>query len=404
MNHTKLIRWPRLLLGIIIMLFSGVSYTWSILKAPLAMEFAWNEAQLAINYTIMLCGFSIGGFLSGIISNKTTPRFRTLVGAILVFVSFFACSKLGSNQIFILYIAFAASAIGIGVVYNTVISVTSTWFPDKKGLCSGLLLMFYAFSTMFLGTIVNALFDMPAFGWRTAYILLGTAIAIIFLIAAFLLRFPPEGATFPAPPVKRTKSKYTFEPVETNPGGLIKRRSFWLLFIFFTLLAGTGSCVISFAKDYALFVGTVEATAVLLVGTLSVFNGFGRVFAGWLFDYFGARATQIAASTAITSSIVLLLLGVIMQSWLLGAIGLCLCGFAYAFSASMSASFMLSFYGQKYFAANFSIINLVIIPGSIFSTIAGAIITATGSYAIVFIMLLSVSVIGIFVNLSVKRP
>ena len=65
---------------------------------------------------------------------------------------------------------------------------------------------------------------------------------------------------------------------------------------------------------------------------------------------------------------------------------------------------MSAFYGMKNFAPNFSIINLVIIPGSLVSTIAGAMVTATGSYVSVFIMLVAFSVIGFFVNLSIKHP
>ena len=185
---------------------------------------------------------------------------------------------------------------------------------------------------------------------------------------------------------------------------MLKRSSFWKMFLFFMLLAGTDSCVISFAKDYSLAVGSTASVAVFLVGLLSVFNGLGRVASGALFDYFGLRAAQVTASTSVITATILLLIAVLLHSWVLGAVGLCICGFSYGFSPTLSASFMSAFYGMKYFAPNFSIINLIIIPGSLISTIAGVMITSTNSYVPVFVMLIAFSVIGFFINMSIKHP
>ena len=57
--ETKLVRWPRLLFAAIAMLFAGVIYAWSVLKAPLAAEFGWEAPQLALNFTLTLCFFCI---------------------------------------------------------------------------------------------------------------------------------------------------------------------------------------------------------------------------------------------------------------------------------------------------------------------------------------------------------
>ena len=68
MEATKTVtRWLYLITGVISMLFAGIIYAWSILKAPLAVEFGWNPAELALNFTIMMCFFCVGGILSGVI-------------------------------------------------------------------------------------------------------------------------------------------------------------------------------------------------------------------------------------------------------------------------------------------------------------------------------------------------
>lgn len=406
MEKTKqLVRWPRLFLGIFVMFFTGVTYTWSILKAPLGEEFGWNTSQLAINYTIMLCSFAVGSLISGMVSHKTSPKLRTVVSGILVFSGFFVASRMSGNSIAVLYIFYGVVVgAGVGALYNTVIAVTSAWFPDKKGMCSGLLLMCYGFSTMVLGNIANAFIEMPSLGWRSAYFILGAIICAVFFITAVFLKEPAIDTVFPKPAAKETGKKLSFEPVDMSPSEMLRRTSFWKMFLFFMLLSGTGSCVISFTKDYSLAVGSSAAVAVFLVGLLSVFNGIGRIISGALFDFLGLRAAQITASATVTAATAILLAAALIHSWVLGAVGLCVCGFSYGFSPTLSASFMSAFYGMKNFAPNFSIINLVIIPGSLVSTIAGAMVTATGSYVSVFIMLVAFSVIGFFVNLSIKHP
>ena len=64
------IRWLYLFIGILAMLFAGVIYAWSILKAPLTEHFGWNASQLSLNFTITMICFCLGGVLGGILAKK----------------------------------------------------------------------------------------------------------------------------------------------------------------------------------------------------------------------------------------------------------------------------------------------------------------------------------------------
>ena len=402
--EVKLVRWPRLAVAAAAMLFAGVIYAWSVLKAPLQTEFGWSASQLALNFTLTLCFFCIGGVIGSKLAKATSPKIALWIAAALVAAGFIMASRLGGSVV-MLYVSYAGLAgLGIGITYNVVISSTSAWFPDKKGMCSGVMMMCFGLSSLILGKVADAMFAAPAFGWRTTYMVLGVLIAAIIAVCALGVKLPAPGTQFPEPAAKGTKSKEDFEPVEYTTAEAIRRVSFWKFFLFSILTSAVGSCVISFARDLALSVGAAAALATTLVGVLSLCNGLGRIIAGFTFDIMGRRRTMLIANGITIIAPTVVLISVLSGSLPLCIAGLCLTGISYGFSPTISSSFVGAFYGLKNFPSTYSIANTMLIPSSFASTIAGALLTATGGYAAPFIMLIAFAVIALFINLSIKRP
>ena len=182
------LRWFYLTLGVIAMLFAGVLYAWSILKAPLATEFLWSTSELALNYTLAMSFFCIGGLLGAAISKRLGSRIALICAGILAASGFILVATLHTSSVVLLYICYGILAgTGIGIAYNVIISTVSAWFPDKKGLCSGCLMMGFGASALILGNIANGLFQSN-FGWRSTYILLGIFLGIVLLLAGIFLQ------------------------------------------------------------------------------------------------------------------------------------------------------------------------------------------------------------------------
>lgn len=391
MTEQKSARFLRLLLGCGILLVAGIIYAWSILNKPLMASF--GKTQLSFCYTLTLCFFCLGGLVSGLMSSKVSIRKRMIMAAMCTAMGF-AVSAFHGGSVLILYLSYGLLAgTGIGIVYNTVIAATNVWFPDMKGLCSGALMMCFGFSALIFGQLADNLFVQETFGWQRTYLLLGSMAAVAFFAGALLLKMPAAAA--------QKQAEETEEDVPTR--NMIRRFSFWKLFVFFTLLAAVGAASIGFGKDYFLSLGLAENTAVTIAGVLSIFNGLGRIVSGMVFDKLGLRKTQILTSAVAILSPLLALLAVVMNAGWLGIIGLCLCGFTYGFSPTMSAAFVSAFYGSKYFSLNFPVLNLVLIPASFSSTLSGALVSAFGNYLMVFAVLTALSVVGLFVNLSIKK-
>ncbi len=391
MTEQKNSRWLRLVLGCGILLVAGIIYAWSILNKPLQQTF--DKTQLSFCFTLTLCFFCLGGLVSGLLSNRVSMFMRMVLAAVFTGLGFTLAAVQGGNLL-LLYLGYGVLAgTGIGIVYNTVIAATNAWFPDKKGLCSGALMMCFGFSALLFGQLADKLFAVPAFGWQRTYQLLGAVAAVVFIAGAWLLKMPAVSG--------KKQAAESQQDVPTRE--MVKKASFWKLFVFFTLLAAVGSAAIGFGRDYFLSVGMAENAAVTVAGLLSIFNGLGRIVSGMAFDKLGLRKTQILTSAVAIASPLLALLAVVFQAGWLGAVGLCLCGFTYGFSPTMSAALVSAFYGSRYFPLNFPVLNLVLIPASFSSTLAGALVTASGNYLSVFIVLTALSVVGLAVNLSIRK-
>ena len=404
MNKNKLnIRWFYLVIGVIAMLFAGVLYAWSILKSPLTSEFGWGASQLALNFTLAMSFFCIGGLLGAQISKRLGHRIALIIAGILSASGFIITASLHDSSVVMLYVSYGVLAgMGIGIAYNVLIATVSAWFPDKKGLCSGCLMMGFGASALILGNIANKLFNSD-FGWRSTYVLLGIALCVIMAISAFLLQKPSQETIFPKQNSKSAKTE-DFEQQDFTSIQMLARPSFWLAFICISFLAAIGSSVISFAKDLALSVKAPESLAVSLVGVLSVCNGLGRIITGALFDTLGRRKTMICANILTIGASTVTLLAVYLGSLPLCIAGLCLTGMSYGSCPTITSAFTSSFFGMKYFSTNMALMTFTVMGGSLIATLSNKILEVTGGYSATFIMLLLLSSIALVLNVFIRRP
>ena len=402
-----IVRWPFLAVGVVSMLFAGIIYAWSILKAPLGDAFGWTASQLAMNFTLTMCFFCIGGVVSGVLTKRTSPKVTVLCAAALSWAGFALTSRL-SGQVIMLYITYGVMCgLGIGMAYNAVIASTNAWFPDKKGVCSGALMMGFGASTLVLGNVAGTMIETPAIGWRGTYLILGILIGVVLLVTARVVRLPSpeEAGALPKPKQKKArKSEDSFETRDYTTPEMIQRPSFWRFFLFTIAMAAVGNTVISFAKDLALSVGASAALATTLVGVLSVCNGLGRILCGAIFDALDRRKTMLLSNvlTILAPTVTLGAIG--MGSVPPCVAGLCLTGISYGCAPTISSAFVATFYGTKHFAMNFSIANTMLIPASFTATLASALAASTGGYMASVLMLIAFAVVGFVLNLSIKQP
>ena len=398
-------RWLYLASGVFTMLFSGVLYAWSILKIPFANEFKWSSSVLAFNFTLTMCFFCLGAFFGSLICKKIGPKITLIIAGALVGVGFVSTGLLSAEIPYLIYLTYAILAgTGIGISYNVVVSTVNSWFPDKKGLSSGCLMMGFGISTLLLGNVISALFENESIGWSKVYILLGIVVAVVLVIAGVVLRKPPQGISFPAPKAKKNVQKESFEPRDFTTKEMLKSFTFWRAFVFMALITAVGNSVISFARDLVISVENAPALATTLVGVLSVFNGVGRILTGAVYDALGRKTTMLASNSLTIFAAGLTLVAVQVSSLPLCIVGLCLTGLSYGSCPTMTSAFTASFYGTKYFPTNYSLTNFNLIVASFIATFANSLLASTAGYTAPFTMLLILAIGALGLNFTIKKP
>ena len=401
-NQNISVRWGYMIIGIVAMLFAGVLYAWSILKSPLTAEFGWGQAQLALNFTLAMSFFCIGGLLGAQLSRRAGHRIALITAGVLSALGFALTAFLNNASVVMLYVTYGVLAgSGIGIAYNVVIATVSSWFPDKKGLCSGCLMMGFGASALVLGNVADAMFNSEI-GWRSTYVILGIAIFIVLVLAGFLFKTPDSDTKFPVS--KAVKNTENSEQQNFTSVQMLCRPSFWMAFICISFLAAVGSSVISFAKDLALSVNAPEKLAVSLVGVLSVCNGLGRIITGAVFDIIGRRKTMLYANILTICAAGVTLLAVSVDSLLLCIVGLCLTGISYGSCPTITAAFTSSFFGMKHFPNNMAIMTFTVMAGSLIATASNKVLEATGGYTATFIMLMILTFIALILNMFIRKP
>lgn len=406
MNRSQLnYRWICLITSVIAMLFAGILYAWSILKIPFLTEFGWRDSALAFNFTLTMCTFCLGAFAGSHLYKKIGTALTLILAGVLAGSGFLLTGFLTGSSIALLYLTYGILAgSGIGIAYNVLISSVSAWFPDKKGLCSGCLMMGFGASTLLLGSLISSLYEPDSMGWRKTLMLLGLVLAAVLIVSALIVRRPGENVPLPAPKKSRSSLAENFEVKDMTPSQMIRRFTFWRAFLLLVCLTAVGNSVISFARDLVLSVGASAAMATTMVGVLSVCNGLGRVLTGALFDTAGRRITMTAANLLTIAAAAVTLIAVLTSSVPLCIVGLCLTGLSYGSCPTLCSAFVSAFYGQKHFATNFSIVNFNLIFASFIATASAGLYTGTGSYTAPFLLLLALAVGALALNFSIRKP
>ncbi|MBS6750113.1 MAG: MFS transporter [Firmicutes bacterium] len=385
-------RTTALIAGTAMLLINGVIYAWSIYSMPFGAGFGWSNAQLGACFTVMLASFCLGGVFGGAVANRRGVRVSIPIGGILGCIGFVLCMFLQAHLIWLLFVSFAISGIGVGFVYNGVISAVVPRFPDKKGLASGVLLMGFGASSLVLGGLASRLIASPGFGWHLTYILTGA----LLLAAAFI------GLPFVLPP-RVDRDTHAAAPARgLTPRQMLRTKRFWLLFGSAVIGTGFGSGLIAHASYIFVEGGASESVAALAVGLVSVMNGLGRIVFGMLNDRCGFRISLLADAVLYIAAglIAALVLG---SSAVVLVVVMMLIGACYGAVPTISASLAEEFFGPAHYGRNLGIVNLSILVGSFASTAAGAIQTSTGSYAQAFYLFVGLEAVALVLILLLGR-
>jgi len=293
-------RWLIAGAAIIMQLCLGTVYAWSVFKLPLMKAHGWSDFEVSSTMMILMAVIGVSAAFGGTLVDKKGPRFVASIGGILfgsgVLLAGFA-DQVGN--LFLLYLGFGIiGGLGNGFGYVTPIATLIRWFPDKRGLITGLAVMGFGAGAFFMGKIAPGMVN--SMGVANTFYIWGIIFLVAVTASAQLYKNPPKGwlpAGFkPAASSVSAADSFQFEEA-------VKRPQWWMLWgmLFLNVSAGLGLIsqlspmaqdVIKKAQpmitpaDLALAGGTILAIA-------SIFNGLGRLIWAWTSDAIGRKMVFI---------------------------------------------------------------------------------------------------------------
>ncbi|MGI5935828.1 MAG: MFS transporter [Oscillospiraceae bacterium] len=383
--------------GTLLMLLIGLFYAWSLFRVGLSEFFpAWSSADVSLNFTLFIVFFCSGGLVGG----KMAARFgrqkvmftsaALLLIGLLVFTTIRNMSP--SSALIITYLSYGViCGLGVGMSYNVIISGVTAWFPKITGLMSGILLTGFGFGSLIIG---SAMMELAKYiGFFRTFAVTGAVLAVALVAASFLLRREPQSAAETKTDAAQLQGMTT--------GQMAKTPEFWLYFFWCIFISCSGLLVINSAANIAIYFGIAAALGLIV----SLFNGFARIGMGAFFDRFGGHRSMILNIGLAFFAAIMLLLASYTGSVVLMFLGMLAAGATYGGVMALNPSIIKSFFGQKHFGTNFSLIILSGIPASFVGPyVSGLLLDASGGdYTSTFYAMLGFSIIGLVFFLILCR-
>lgn len=284
-------RWWIVVAAVLVQLALGAVYAWSVFNKPLQAEFGWSKSEAVLPFEFAIGTIFIGSLIGGRIQDRRGPRPVALGGVVLYAIGTMLASLVSSSgQLWLLVVTYGVlGGIGLGAAYITPIAMLSKWFPDRRGLITGIAVAGFGFGAVITAPVAKSLLNGTS-DKTSVFLPLGIAYLIAGVIGALFFRNPPAGYRVPGFVPASTGRAVAGTRVYTLPEAL-RTKQWYMLTAILTLNVTCGIGFISQASDAAQSVAGVSAgTAATMVGVLGLFNGGGRIFWAWLSDRTGRMA------------------------------------------------------------------------------------------------------------------
>ena len=402
--------WTVTFSGTAINLALGILYTWSIFKGAIEASikeggpgaFDWSLASLNDPYAICCIVFSFAMILAGKCQDRFGPRVTAFMGGILVGVGFIWISQSTSYVVWVLGFGLLAGT-GIGFGYSAATPPALKWFPpEKTGLIAGLVVSGFGLASVYIAPLSKYLVGI--WGLQNAMLFFGIAFLLVVCgLSMFLVNPPPGYVPQSAGPKGDNPSPAAKPAVDEKPSQMLKKGSFYIIWLIFFIGSGAGLMVIGSVAGMAQ--RSMGELAFAAVAILAVGNAAGRIIAGLISDRIGRRATLmiILLGQAALMVVAVPLVGSATSSPLLIVLLATLLGFNYGANLSIFPSLTKDNWGLKNFGINYGFVfSAWGVGGFVMGRLSQMLVAKTGSYTSSFLTAAALLVVGAGLTLALK--
>src|ERR1700716_3496262 len=282
-------RWGIAIAGVVMQLALGAVYAWSVFRTPLVNQFGWSISQVTLTFTISIFVLGFAAFFGGLWMNRKGPRVVALVGGVLYGLGVFLAS-FSANKLWWLYLSYGViGGIGLGFGYIVPVAVLVKWFPDRRGLITGIAVGGFGAGALITAPVATRL--IQSVGVLSTFAYLGIGYLIVTIISGAFMQNPPDGwkPESWSPTASQTSQRAGHDFVLSEALKTWQWYALWLL-LFLNTCAGI-SVISQEAPIFQELTGASAIVAANMVGLASIGNAVGRVFWAWVSDLITRRAT-----------------------------------------------------------------------------------------------------------------
>lgn len=296
-------RWVLLFFAMICMLIMGVCYTYSLFNPYVQEHFNVDQATATLPYTIFIAVFVLGNYLGGVSTTKNGMKKTLVIGYVFMFLGWLITAFLPSNMFWAMIITFGGLfGIGDGMVYNVIVALTPKWFPDRKGLASGLTLAALGLSATIFSPMVSGWLN--SYGFKTSFMIVSFIYVGVAIIGLLSLKNPPAGYMLNPNSGSATAAVATQKQYEVKEA--VKTKEFWIVMALYFCAVPAYLLLSAIFVSYGKSKGLDPAMATLGVSIASLCQVGGRLILPTVSDKIGRKAAFIVAFLVTAGGIVLL--------------------------------------------------------------------------------------------------
>jgi len=400
-------RWVQLLLGFIVMMtISSPQYVWTLFVPSFQKTTGAILSEVQWTITILIVLQTWLAPLQGFLVERLGPKLLIGLGAVMSGAGWIVASSV--TTLWGLYAAYGLlCGVGTGIVYIGIIGLMVRWFPDRRGLATGVVAAGYGFGAILTTFPIDSM--LKEHGYQSTLVTFGAIFAAVGLVGALMLRSPGEGEVAAQP-----KAGGVVTSRDRAPHEMLRSPVFWLMFVMMSMMSTGGLMVItqftSFAKSFGI---DAKTTVVILGVTMAaipaaltfdrITNGLTRPFFGWVSDHIG-RENTMAIAFILEGIAIYLMLHFRSDPFLLIVLsGLVFFGWGEIFS--LFPATLTDTFGTKYATTNYGFLYMAQGVGSILGApIAAMIYEASGSWMPVFGLIIGMDILTGLLALLVLKP
>jgi MFS family permease len=398
---------PRFFYGWIVVIASflitficySIRYTFGNFSDPLSKDFnkfGWTYTLIygASVFSIIVSGFS--GIVIGRLIDRYGPKITVGVSGFLVGLGMVLCSQV--NALWQFYFFNLLLGVGMGVSFAPPMAITSKWFVKRRGLALGIVALGIGIGTVVMPPVIT--YFISAYGWRSAFLIVGFITWIIIISATFMLR---------SSPVKNevSSNNENRKGENLNEGWDVleaaKTRSFWLVLLSY---AFWNLCLQMIMYHIALYaekgIGTSAMVAAVVVSSIGASSIFGRIAVGFTSDRIGTK--RVWLFSLVLQAVAMFWLTETKNVWMLYVFA-SLFGFAYGGVVPLIPAIDAEFFGTRNLGAIMGLVGLgSTISGALGPFFGAYIFDLTGRYYLAFLLGAVATVVATILAIPAKKP